>query len=251
MKTAVSILDCTLRDGGYINDWNFSNNFIQNYFYEMENYGIEYVETGLRLLKKEKKYGQCAYCNDKFLEKFIIPEKLKPAVMIKADEILGGNIPEAINSLFSQKEFSLVKLVRIAAPFQNGAKCRHIVEILKNKGYSVSLNLTKINLTKENLIEKTVKEINKWDLTDILYFADTYGEFLTEDTIKIINIIRQEYKGKLGFHGHNNKGLALENSLTAINNGVEYIDSTMNGIGRDEGNLSTLEILKNYEKLPI
>lgn len=246
MKTGVKILDCTLRDGGYRTNWHFPDEVVENYLKTMEISDIQIIEPGFRLLNTNPELGKFAHCSDELLERLPFSKNTQISVMIKADELLtSSDLQKSIDNLFSKAENSPVDLVRIAVPYQNTAKCSKILEILKIKGYKTSLNLTKINLKDEFGFSKAVKRIKNWQLVDILYFADTFGEFYAKDTEKVINLIRQEFQGILGFHGHNNKNLALKNSMVAINNGVKYIDSTLAGMGKGAGNLETEVLLRN------
>ena len=118
----VQILDCTLREGGYYNNWNFSIDLIENYLKSIKNAGIQIAEVGFRLLKADN-LGICAHCSDDFLKNIAIPENLQIAVMIKADDFfcsgLSANETEkALNSLFSVSDESMINLVRIAVPYQ-------------------------------------------------------------------------------------------------------------------------------------
>ncbi len=248
MKSGFHILDCTLRDGGYCNNWHFPDDLVRDYLSEMQKAGIKYVETGLRLVEKNKNLGNCAYCSDEFLGKFSIPGELEIAVMIKGEELITTDISKTLDRLFAPKVNSPVSLVRIAMPFQKAAKSLQIIETLKYKGYKVSLNLTKIHLESLNEFAEVINKIKNWQNFDILYFADTSGKFSPEDIETIINITRQNYSGPLGFHGHNNQSLALENSLCATKNGVSFIDSTVTGTGKGGGNLATEVLMREFGK---
>lgn len=243
----MNILDCTLRDGGYRNYWHFSVDLIQNYLTAINNVGIKHVEMGLRLVEKNDSYGICAYCPDEFLENLNIPDGLEIAVMIKADEILAfGNPEKILNNLFSDSQNSPVGTIRVAVPYQKGLSCFKIIEFLKNKGYKTALNLTKTNPDSEKALSEIAAVIQNWDCLDVLYFADSFGVLNPADVRKFVLATKQVYEGSLGFHGHNNKGLAYKNALISIENDIDYIDSTVTGIGKGMGNLKTEEIIKEF-----
>jgi 4-hydroxy 2-oxovalerate aldolase len=84
--------------------------------------------------------------------------------------------------------------------------------------------------------------------------VDSYGGVYPEDVKEIVGLVRSKVKCSLGFHGHNNLELALTNTLTAISCGIEYIDSTILGMGRGAGNLKTellLTVLNNRLNLEV
>lgn len=138
------LLDCTLRDGGNRNNWNFSDEVVEKYLKTVHNAGISFVELGLRLLKKDNTYGKLAYCPDEYLQSISIPEQLRLAVMIKAKEFLDCDAEKNLDSLFDNKKNSRIDVVRIAAAYHKASKCRQICDMLKDKGYDVALNLTKV-----------------------------------------------------------------------------------------------------------
>ena len=101
-KNNLKILDCTLRDGGYYNNWDFSRELIEDYLQAMSAAKIEYVELGFRFLKKDIYLGPCAYTTSSFLETLKIPKKIKIGIMINAKDIL--------SSKFSKKKLMILFL---------------------------------------------------------------------------------------------------------------------------------------------
>ena len=94
-KNELKILDCTLRDGGYYNSWDFSKELIEDYLQAMSAAKIEYVELGFRFLKKDIYLGPCAYTTPSFLETLNIPKDLKIGIMINAKDIISNNLSNA------------------------------------------------------------------------------------------------------------------------------------------------------------
>ena len=84
----INVLDCTLRDGGYYNNWDFSNDLIAKYLNSMSSSGVEYVEIGFRSFESETFRGACAYTHEDFINNIKIPKNLKPGVMVNASELL-------------------------------------------------------------------------------------------------------------------------------------------------------------------
>ena len=104
------LLDCTLRDGGYYNNWCFSNKLIKEYFKIISIYKINYVEIGFRTLDKINFKGETAYCTDKFIKKINVPKNIKLGTMINASEIINKiNTPEfLIKKIFPKKKKNLI-----------------------------------------------------------------------------------------------------------------------------------------------
>ena len=105
------ILDCTLRDGGYYNNWDFSPEVVQAYIHAMVAAKIDYVELGLRNFAQPGFLGAFAYTSEDFLNRLELPEGPTYGVMIDAKTILNADqsIEEAIDSLFVDCAKSEVK----------------------------------------------------------------------------------------------------------------------------------------------
>ena len=84
----IKILDCTLRDGGYYNNWDFSNNLISDYLKCMKDCSIDYVELGFRSLNNKGFKGPCAYTTNEFINETVNFKKPEVGVMINGSEIL-------------------------------------------------------------------------------------------------------------------------------------------------------------------
>ncbi len=241
----MNILDCTLRDGGYYNAWNFSEDLVNDYLSAISHSGINTVELGLRNFPKEIFLGAFAYTSEDYLNSLSLPDNLDYAVMLDAKTILSSDksIHTAIHQLFSPKNKSKISLVRIAAYFQEVEASREIALELKNMGYQVAFNLMQASGKASELISDTAKQIALWNSVDILYFADSLGNMDSHEVTRIITALRSQWHKPLGIHTHNNMGRALDNSLLAIESGVQWIDATITGMGRGAGNTATEKLL--------
>ena len=72
----LQILDCTLRDGGYYNDWDFSETIVKKYLSCMSSAKVDIVEIGFRFLPQSKSIGKFAYCEDDFLNSLSLPSNI-------------------------------------------------------------------------------------------------------------------------------------------------------------------------------
>jgi len=236
-------LDCTLRDGGYYNSWDFGEPLIAQYLAAMRSVGVDAVELGLRSLKNVGFKGACAFTTDEFLSGLQLPDNLKIGVMINASELPdGGSIYPILNRLFPRSAVdSPVDLVRIACHFHEVSCTLPAVTWLKQRGYEVGVNLMQIADRSEGEIKELVREICSYPV-DVLYFADSMGSMGPEQTANIVRWLRSEWGGALGIHTHDNLGLALSNSIRALDEGVTWVDSTVTGMGRGPGNARTEEL---------
>jgi len=249
----INLLDCTLRDGGYYNNWFFKKDLINEYLRVMSMLKIDYVEIGFRLLDKVKTKGPCAYSEESFLKSLKIPKNLKLGVMINASDYVGQkNIVELAKKNFKLKKDSLISLVRLACHHYEVKEILPLIDWLKRSGYKVGVNIMQIPELSSADIKNVINEVKKTK-TDIFYFADSMGSLDEKKTKQIINQIKLLWKKSTGIHTHDNMGKALENSMTAIRNSVDWIDCTVTGMGRGPGNTKTeyliLELNKREENL--
>src|SRR5690606_26122663 len=124
----LTILDCTLRDGGYYNNWDFPTPLVRRYLDVMKEAGVDYVELGLRALASSAYAGPYAFTVDDWLRHVGIPDGMRVGVMCNAKDLLqGGNPVEMVNRLFSHADESPVELVRVAAHFSEIEASREAV----------------------------------------------------------------------------------------------------------------------------
>jgi 4-hydroxy 2-oxovalerate aldolase len=170
--------------------------------------------------------------------------------MINAKEVLEDpeNLKKNINNLFNNKNDSKISLVRVAINFNHAYQTKPIIDELKKLGYEVGLNLMQAHDKSKEEYEEVGRIFNSWNI-DVLYFADSLGNMGPEQVAFICKNLRKEWKGEIGIHTHNNKGHALINSITAIENGVTWIDGTIVGMGRGAGNAPTESLILEISRL--
>lgn len=244
MQNEILLLDCTLRDGGYYNAWNFELELVQDYLNAMGVAGVDAVELGFRSLKVEGFKGAAAYTSDEFLENLNLPSDLTIAVMVNGSELASQDTQEAdLCSLFplpaDKARFSLVRIACHAHEFKDVLPA---ASWLKNRGYQVGFNLMQVADKGESDVVDLASEASRYPV-DVLYFADSMGGMSPDQVRQVIGWIRQGWSGPLGIHTHDNMGLALQNSLTALDEGCTWVDSTVTGMGRGPGNARTEELV--------
>lgn len=241
----MKILDCTLRDGGYYNNWDFDAELVKNYLNAVAGSGVEYVELGLRNFPKADFLGPFAYSSESYLKTLNLPSGVTYGVMVDAKTVLSSplSIEDAVDELFCKESESCVSLVRIAAHFYEVEESKKIAECLKAKGYEVGYNLMQAGGKSDLELEEKAKEINAWGCIDALYFADSLGNMDAEEVTRIVSALRKYWHGEMGIHTHDNMGRGLDNSLTALNLGVTWLDATITGMGRGAGNTQTESLM--------
>ena len=246
------LLDCTLRDGGYVNNWNFGLDNIKTIITGLQNARIDYIETGFLVDKKITK-NQSLFNQIDEINK-ILPQncdKNRFFAMISYGKFDINRLPEYSDNLISGIRFIFKK--------QNLKDALKTCREIKSKGYRLFINPTFINqYEKEELIE-LIRQINQIHPAGFTIVDSTGG--LNEKASAEIFCLSDKYLDKdicIGFHSHNNLNLSLENAkvLTFTNTEREIIlDCSISGIGRGAGNLSTQEIIQyinsNYNIKPV
>jgi 4-hydroxy 2-oxovalerate aldolase len=241
----MKVLDCTLRDGGYYNNWDFCKNVVHEYLDGMAKAKIDIVELGLRNFPKSEFLGAFAYTTEDFLNNLDLPVGPVYGVMVDAKTILQSDlsIEDAIDALFCPASQSKVDLVRVAAHFKEVEKSGPIIKHLKSLGYIVGYNLMQAGGKPDEVISQKAKMAKDWGELDVLYFADSLGNMDGAEVERIVSALRQHWDGELGIHTHNNMSKGLDNTLTAKKSGVSWLDATVTGMGRGAGNTQTENLL--------
>lgn len=244
------ILDCTLRDGGYNNSWDFSPQIVSRYLQSMKNAGVDAIEIGFRYPPRNKFLGAFAYSTDHFLQKLSLPDDRLICVMTDAKDFINypGGPKKAVKSLFDKECNSALNMVRICSYLENIGETKDVPEELKKLGYKTCLNLMQVSEKSKKTICSTVKKIEQWGTVDILYFADSLGAMDTEDVREMIEVIRENWTGAIGVHAHDNKGRGLANTLAAIDAGATWADGTVLGMGRGAGNARIEHLLVELQQ---
>ena len=244
--STVTWLDCTLRDGGYYNAWDFPVDVVQDYLWAMADCAVDWVEIGFRSLEVDRYRGFAAYVPDSVLSSLDISSSLKLGVMVNTSELARAASPMELqlSHLFPSNSRRPVSLVRLATHLEEIEEAVLAAKWLKSEGYQVGLNLMQISEASTETLGEIASSIDG-DAIDVLYVADSLGTLDPADTTSIISTLREWWSKPLGIHAHDNRGLALANSLAALDAGAQWVDSTITGMGRGAGNTLT-EILAGH-----
>ena len=242
------VLDCTLRDGGYHNSWDFPLPVITRYLKAMKAAEVDVVELGFRFLSASGFKGPCAHMTDDFLRGLAIPEGLAVAVMVNGADLLTdiGMLP-ALEILFPEPAAtSPVGIVRLACHFNEFASVLPAVDWLSARGFRVGFNLMQIADRGREEVHTLARQARAHPV-EVLYFADSMGSMTPADSARITGWLREEWEGPIGIHTHDNMGLALANTLAAQAAGASWLDATVTGMGRGPGNARTEELVIEAE----
>jgi len=241
----IQILDCTLRDGGYYNNWDFDKKLVYKYLKQIIKSNIKNVEIGFRFFDQKYFLGPLAYSTDIYLKKLNIPKRINVCVMVNSSDLINGN--KKLTDLFVKKNLSRVDTIRFATHFREIENLVPFLKEAKKLKYKIIVNLMQANDRSENEIKYAIDKLKKINCVSVLYFADSLGKMKPENISNLFKLVKKYWKNDLGVHTHDNKGLALLNCMEAIKNGVKWIDTTVQGMGRGAGNIQTEIFLAEIE----
>ncbi len=236
----IKVLDCTLRDGGYINDWRFSSECIINLINKLSRSHIDILEIGfLDDTKDEYSSDYTVFENiinaNSYLEQSGINSKTSYVLMVMHGKYNIPDLPDAKKSLVNGIRYCFKK------EYINDAidNCRKIIE----KGYDVYLQPAALSDYNDEEILYLIRKANEIRL-HAFYIVDTFGVMRLNDVMRYFYLIDYNLKKDvpIGFHSHNNLQLSFSNSQSLINIVTKrdlYIDSSVFGMGRGAGNLCT------------
>ena len=236
------LLDCTLRDGGYINNWDFSRHFGEALYRAVSVAGVDYIEVGF--FEPGAKAGlpwTNLRADDLRSIRGDLHEGTAIAVMINYGSVTLDDVPDA-------KDYP-ADLIRVAAPKSAAEEATAFAAALTAKGYRTTINYMGISNYTNQEILGLVDLMNRFkDEVDYFYVADSFGSLMPKRTREIFTTLRFGTDAALGFHPHNNLQLAFANCLEAMEAGVDIIDGSIFGMGRGAGNLFTDAMLAYYEQ---
>lgn len=255
----LNILDCTLRDGGCANNFDFGNIAMAQIKEAIENSNAEMIELGYINDKKGSSKERTQFLNFEAVNEFLSykKENTKYLAMIDYGTYDFDNLPVRVQNGIDG--------IRLAFHKKDYSKIANLAKRIIEKGYEVFIQPMLILTYSESEIIDLIKQINH-EVPDItaFYIVDSFGQMQFNDCTRILKIVDQYlYKNiKIGFHGHNNLQLAYSNALEIISNDIArevIIDCSLNGMGKGAGNVPTELIMnhlnnkynKNYNLLPV
>lgn len=232
----MKILDCTLRDGGYYTQWDFSDEIVSSYLQAMNVLPVDYIEVGYRNLPEKEYLGKYGYTPLKTAAWLRENCTKKIALMLNEKSVREKDLDALLNPIVG-----LADMIRMAVDPQNFARAVKLARAVKERGFEVGFNV--MYMSKWQQMPEFLNELSAAnDVATVFSMVDSFGGVMPEDVAKITRTVKEKLTCPLGFHGHNNLHMAMANALAAINNGVEFIDATICGMGRGAGNLE-LELL--------
>ena len=244
----IKVLDCTIRDGGLVNNFHFSDDFVKGAYEAALNSGVDYFEIGKNNSPKimsEDEYGPWNFCKEEDIRRIVGDNNTDMKIAVMSD--IGRTKKEEL----LPKKDSVVDMVRIATYVHQIPQAVELIEDAHSKGYETTVNIMAVSKSFDDEIDEVLNTLSKTPV-DVIYIADSFGYFYPEQIRKLskkyLSYAKENGK-EVGIHAHNNLQLAYANTIEALNSGVSFLDATISGLGRGAGNCP-LELLIGYLKNP-
>ena len=252
----VRVVDATVRDGGLVNDFRFTDEFVKNLYRANIKAGVDYMEFGYKASRDifpEEDFGPWKFCREEDLRRIVGENDSDMKIAVMAD--VGRTDFE--RDIIDRCD-SVIDLVRIATYINTIPAAIEMVEYCHEKGYETTVNIMAVSNDNDTDIDEALDLIGQ-SSADGIYIVDSYGAIYPEQMRKLADkylFFGDKFHKYIGIHAHNNQQLAFANTIEALKRGVSYLDVTVSGMGRGAGNCASeqlLGFLKNpkYNILPI
>ena len=246
-REQIKVLDCTIRDGGLINDHFFEDRFVREVYKAISASGVDYMEIGYRASKEllsPDEFGKWKFCEEDDIKRAIegVRTKTKLSVMVDIGRVYKEDIPKCKDSV--------IDMMRVACYVKDVDKAIDLVNDFHSKGYETTINIMAISRALDHEMDEALEQIEKETKVQAVYIVDSFGALFSENIHYLVEKFKNILKTKeVGMHAHNNQQLGYANTIEAIRKGANFVDGTVYGIGRAAGNCP-LELLIGFLKNP-
>jgi 4-hydroxy 2-oxovalerate aldolase len=244
-RSQVKILDCTIRDGGICNNWNFDHKTVSRVFQSLTDAGVDYMEIGYLTrpdLFTDSNIGPWRFCRREDLDMAVRPGSMKLSCMVDVGRVTAKEIPP--------KKESPIDAIRIATYAHQMEQAIELLDHCLEMGYETFMNVMAVSTLSPEKVDAFLFRLAQSGVENVA-IVDSYGALYPYHIRYLIrkygSILGQGIR--LGVHCHNNQQQAFANSIAAIEEGIDFVDATIYGMGRGAGNCP-LELLLMYMDQP-
>lgn len=252
----IKVVDCTLRDGGLVNNFEFSDEFVKELYRTNIKAGVDYMEFGYKASKdifKKEDFGKWKFCDEEDIRAIVGNNDFDLKIAVMTD--VGRT--DYKNDIL-KKEDSVIDMVRTATYIHQIPTAIEMIQDAHEKGYETTVNIMAISKVREEELQNGLEILAESDV-DVIYLVDSFGAFYPEQVRRLTDKymdIAEKHGKRIGIHAHNNQQLAFANTIEAASKGASLLDATVSGMGRGAGNCfmeSLLAFLRNprYNMVPV
>ncbi len=244
-RPEIKVLDCTIRDGGLMNNHLFDDEIVKAVYSACVEAGIDYMEIGYKNSKQifsPAEHGAWKFCTEDDIRRIVGENdtSLKLSVMVDAEK---SDYHEDI----LPSDQSVLDMIRVATYIHQIPLALDMIKDAHDKGYETTINLMAVSVISERELDEALELLVKSEV-DTCYIVDSFGALYSEQIHLLLEkfIRHAEPCGKqVGMHTHNNQQLAFANTVEAIIKGANMLDASMTGLGRGAGNCP-IELLVGF-----
>jgi 4-hydroxy 2-oxovalerate aldolase len=235
-RPQIQILDCTIRDGGLINDHLFDDEVVRRVYRACVAAGVDYVEFGYKASKHifaPAKFGRWKFCDEDDLRRAIGEKAAGVRITVMADAERTDYHEDIL-----PRDRSVIDCIRVACYIHQVPTAIDMLKDAHDKGYETMLQLMAVSVVNEHDLHDALN-IAAQSPAAAVYCVDSFGALYSEQVHDLVRLYLKALDGtgkEVGFHGHNNQQLAFANTIEAIVAGANRLDATISGIGRGAGN---------------
>ncbi len=249
VRTDVKVVDCTMRDGGLVNNFSFTDEFVRDLYLANIKAGVDYMEFGYKASKEifnPDNFGKWKFCNEKDIREIVGDNKTDMKIAVMAD--VGRT--DFKKDILPKKD-SVIDMIRVATYINTIPAAIEMIEDAHKKGYETTVNIMAVSKVHDVDLDAGL-ELLAQSSVDVIYLVDSFGAFYPEQierlTKKYLDIAKK-YNKTIGIHAHNNQQLAFANTIESLSRGASFLDATVSGMGRGAGNCY-MELLLSFLRNP-
>ena len=245
----IKVVDCTIRDGGLVNNFYFDDEFVRNLYTANVAAGVEYMEFGYKASKEifdVKDFGKWKFCDEQDIRDIVGDNNTDLKISVMADVGRTDYKKDII-----PKTDSVIDMIRIATYINTIPAAIEMIHYCAEMGYETTINIMAVSTAAESELDLALDLLAQSEVGTI-YLVDSYGSLYPEQIRRLADKylkVAEKYGKKVGIHAHNNQQLAFANTIEACSVGVSYLDATMSGMGRGAGNCN-MELLLGFLRNP-
>ena len=245
----IKVVDCTIRDGGLVNNFYFDDEFVRNLYTANVAAGVEHMEFGYKASKEifdVKEFGKWKFCDEQDIRDIVGDNNTDLKISVMADVGRTDYKKDII-----PKTDSVIDMIRIATYINTIPAAIEMIHYCAEMGYETTINIMAVSTAAESELDLALDLLAQSEVGTI-YLVDSYGSLYPEQIRRLADKylkVAEKYGKKVGIHAHNNQQLAFANTIEACTVGVSYLDATMSGMGRGAGNCN-MELLLGFLRNP-
>ena len=251
-RPELKVLDCTVRDGGLINDHQFQDEFVRAVYDTCLAAGVDSMEIGYknseRLFPRDR-FGAWRHCREEDLRRVVGDHDAKSSGLTLAAMADAGK--SDWKTTIGPAADSVLGMIRVAFYAHQVSEAVDMIHHASEQGYETMANLMAVsNITEEEI--STVLEAIAPTPASTMVIVDSFGHLYREQIDRLYAKYAAAMAGtgkEIGIHAHNNMQLAFANTIEAIVLGSNRVDATMAGLGRGAGNCP-MELLLGFLRNP-